>query len=316
MRPWILILLAIAATVFPGCTSPQPVKEPRGTPAMTPGATPTAVASAPAMAAYAQLESTPVRPDQPTPSPDLSKANRVPILMYHHVRVNPDPADSIGERLSVEPEDFEAQMSFLARNGYRTVSLRDIDTLKPGQGRPVIITFDDGYANFYETAYPILRRYGFTAAIYVITDLADCRGHLTWEQIRELAGRGMVIGSHTVGHPDLTAVSARELRAQLVESRSRLELMLDKQVLDFSYPSGAFNSMVEAAVRHAGYKTAVTTQPGFYSPGQDRLALPRVRVYGGMTIAEFRVAIGHQPVELGRMERAPTTGARTPVADD
>lgn len=315
MRLWTVILLAIVLTLLLACAPLQTAQEPSGITVITAEATPTAT-QAQATAGYARLESTPVRPGQPTPSPAPETTHQVPILMYHHVRVNPDPADSIGARLSVDPEDFEAQMSFLARNGYRTISPRDLDTLRPGQNRRVIITFDDGYADAYEEAYPILRRNGFTATIYVITDLVDCHGHLTWEQIRELAADGMVIGSHTVGHPDLTAVSARELRKQLIDSRTRLELMLDKQVLDFAYPSGAFNSMVEAAVRHAGYKTAVTTRPGLCSPGQDRLALPRVRISGGMTMAEFRAAIGYKPNEVGQMQRTPTTGARTPIAGD
>lgn len=221
-------------------------------------------------------------------------ASAVPILMYHYVRVNPDPSDRIGYGLSVTPASFEQQMAFLAARGYRSVLVRD---LAPGASWPVgekvvAITFDDGYADAYLEAYPVLRRHGLQATFYVITSLVERGNYLSWSQVQALADGGMGVGSHTVTHPDLTRLGALGLNRELVDSRNELERRLRRPATDFCYPSGKQDAAARAAVGEAGYRTAVTTRPGVARQGDDRLALPRVRIYGGMTLADFAAALG------------------------
>ena len=230
---------------------------------------------------------TSVAPPRKQPVPEGS----LPILMYHYVRVNPDPSDKIGAGLSVTPADFEAQMAFLAERGYRSVLLRDLDNPSALRGRVVAITFDDGYADAYDAAYPILKKYGFKATFYIITGLVGWPRYMNWDQIRALAAEGNAIGSHTVGHPDLRKVSAQELLRQVVASKAELEQRLGQQVRDFCYPAGFYNGAVVSAVREAGYTTAVTTRNGWHVPPEGSYELSRVRVSGQMTLADFAKAL-------------------------
>jgi len=238
-------------------------------------------------------------PPAPTPTvtpiafpPGHRAAGTVPVLMYHYVRVNPDPSDRLGFGLSVTPQDFEAQMAFLAQRGYHTLLPGDLDGPAAATGKAIVITFDDGYADAYDVAYPILRRYGFKGTFYVITGFVGWPRYMTWEQITALAADGNAIGSHTVKHPDLRKLGEVALRRELADSRAELERHVGGPVLDFCYPSGAFNAWVESLVGQAGYKTAVTTAGGYYAPGVDSLAIPRVRISGGMSLAAFAAAIG------------------------
>lgn len=215
----------------------------------------------------------------------------LPVLMYHYVRVNPDPADKVGAGLSVSPRDFEAQMAFLAQRGYRSVLLRDLDNPSALKGRVVAITFDDGYADAYDAAYPILRKYGFKATFYIITGLVGRPRYMSWEQIAALAADGNAIGSHTITHPDLRTLNAQELRRQLVESKAEIEKRLGQPVRDFCYPAGFYNATVSATTRDAGYLTAVTTRNGWHPAAEGRFELSRVRISGQMTLADYAVAL-------------------------
>ncbi len=112
----------------------------------------------------------------------------IPILMYHYVRTVTDPADTIGSNLSVTPERFAAQMQYLADHGYTTLTLREVHAILAGQAplpeRPIALTFDDGYRDFYTAAWPVLRQHGFKATNYVITDLIGEDAYLTWDMLR------------------------------------------------------------------------------------------------------------------------------------
>jgi peptidoglycan/xylan/chitin deacetylase (PgdA/CDA1 family) len=216
--------------------------------------------------------------------------------MYHYVRVNPVASDKLGYGLSTTPADFAAQMALLAERGYRTLSVSELlaESAKPNHGKIVALTFDDGYADAYTEALPVLRRHGMRGTFYVITSFIGRGGYLSVDQTREMAAAGMIIGSHTVGHPDLTRLDRLGLRRELGDSRAELEKLVGKPVVDFCYPSGRFDPAARAAVEQAGYQTATTTQYGYAGPGQDPLLLPRVRISGGMTLGEFAGAIGER----------------------
>jgi len=220
----------------------------------------------------------------------------VPILMYHYVRVNPDPADTIGYGLSIPPLLFAAHMDFLLERGYRVISLRGLGELI-GSGRvpdekTAVVTLDDGYRDAYTEAFPLLREHGFGATIFMITDLIDNQRYLTAGQLKELSAAGIEIGSHSATHSDLPSLNPPRLRREIVDSRAALERILGGPVTSFCYPSGRNNAAVRAAVRAAGYGSAVTVEPGLFRGREDRFAIPRVRVYGGMGVASLARAIG------------------------
>ena len=222
-------------------------------------------------------------------------AVKVPILTYHYIRNNPDYRDRLGFALSVTPADFAAQMDWLASNGFHTVTPADVyDYLNGTRGlpsRPVVLTFDDGYADFYNTALPILRGHDFTAVSYVISGFIGRSGYMNAAQIVEADRAGIEIGSHTVDHANLARSSAGNVNFELVASKQALEQLLGHPVLSFCYPSGQFNGSVAAAVQAAGYNDATTTAFGFVHSLWDRYRWSRLRISGGESLSDFAAAL-------------------------
>jgi len=235
------------------------------------------------------------QPEAPGPPPFPAVPRpllRVPILMYHYIRVNPNPVDRVGAGLSVNPDLFARQMAYLAEAGYTPVTLEDVYAAwtvgAPLPPKPVILTFDDGYRDFFTAAYPVLKAHGFKATVYVIVDFLDRPAYLTWEMLSTLVSEGLVtVGAHTLTHVDLTAAAPDRARREVFLSKQRLEERLGVAVVDFAYPAGRYNPTVVGLVDAAGYRTAVTTRPGAVLRLEERLTLPRVRVDGREGLAEF-----------------------------
>jgi peptidoglycan/xylan/chitin deacetylase (PgdA/CDA1 family) len=223
-------------------------------------------------------------------------AVRVPILMYHYIRVNPDPRDQLGFNLSVTPSDFAVQMDWLARNGYHPIDYDDLRAYLLGSAglpeRPIILTFDDGYRDMYTAAYPVLRAHRFKAVSYVVSGFVNSPVSVTSEQVLEMDANGIQIGSHTVSHADLTRLSGAGLWHEVYDSKVWLEALLGHPVLDFCYPSGRFNDAVVRAAQAAGYLTATTTQPGTVHSAADRFLWSRVRVDGGEPLERLVADLG------------------------
>jgi peptidoglycan/xylan/chitin deacetylase (PgdA/CDA1 family) len=216
---------------------------------------------------------------------------RVPILMYHYIRINPNPYDRMGFNLSVTPTDFAAQMDWLAHNSYHPITLNDLHGYLNGQrglpSRPVILTFDDGYADFYTTALPILRATDFTAVSYVVSGFMGRGGYMTAAQVLEADRAGIEIGGHTVDHADLAVQSPDGLRYQLTASKQHLEQLLGHPVLSLCYPSGRFTPAVAAAAQNAGYRDATTTRLGSFRSLAGRYVWDRLRISGGERLDVF-----------------------------
>jgi peptidoglycan/xylan/chitin deacetylase (PgdA/CDA1 family) len=220
----------------------------------------------------------------------------VPVLMYHYVRVNPVASDTVGFALSVTPDDFAAQMSLLRAEGFHAVGLGDVrravDGGAPLPARPVVITFDDGYADFYSAALPTLRRNGFTATSYVVSGFLGRSGYMTASQVQEAAADGITIGAHTVNHANLTTLNAPSVGFEVSASRTALRQLTGQPVDDFAYPYGHFDPTAVEAVRRAGFGDAVTTEPGNVLAAGQRYTWPRVRVSGGESLASFAQSLG------------------------
>jgi peptidoglycan/xylan/chitin deacetylase (PgdA/CDA1 family) len=235
----------------------------------------------------------------------------VPILMYHYIRFNPDPHDALGASLSVTPDDFNAQMDWLARNGYHPIDLDDLrGYLLAGAvlpSKPIVITLDDGYRDLYTSAYPVLKRHQFKAVAYIVTGFLGRPTNVTAQQVVEMNANGIEIGSHTVSHPDLTKLPPAEVKRQLDDSKVTLEALLGHPVLDFCYPSGDVDPTVVQAVQAAGYQSATTTRGGVVHSAADRYGWTRVRVNGGEPLPEFQA-------RLGRTEPSQPTLAPSPPA--
>jgi peptidoglycan/xylan/chitin deacetylase (PgdA/CDA1 family) len=252
-------------------------------PPTAPGTVAGGGASAAPAAAVAAVRARPLRLPAALPSRRL----RLPILMYHRIDRSRPGEPAITRGLTVAPADFAAQMRWLVRHGYRSVSERQafmaLEHGGPLPRRPVLISFDDGYRDVLRYAAPLLARLQLPATAFVITGRisgADT-SFLRWGELRRLERLGVEIGSHTVSHPDLTALGPAALTAELVRSRRALEAHLHHPVQWLAYPAGRFDGRVVAAARRAGYVLAATTQPGSTQLAGQPLELHRFEVLGG-----------------------------------
>jgi peptidoglycan/xylan/chitin deacetylase (PgdA/CDA1 family) len=194
---------------------------------------------------------------------DRASSRVVPILMYHSVSDKKDASTP-----TTDIEIFERQMKFLAENRFNVIGPdKAIDYMTGKERMPaktVLLTFDDGEYDFYENAYPVLKRYGLHATIFVITDYVGRHGSLGWRELREMSDSGLIIvASHTKSHPWLPSVSVDEekLRDEFAGSKEALEKALGKGVDYVCYPNGGFNDLVKEAAKRYGYRGAFTTNP-------------------------------------------------------
>jgi peptidoglycan/xylan/chitin deacetylase (PgdA/CDA1 family) len=216
----------------------------------------------------------------------------VPILMYHYIRSDPGPDDPVGQGLSVSPELFAEQLGYLAEQGYSTLTMAELADVWEGRrslpSKPIVLTFDDGYRDFYTNAWPILQEYGFSATVYVFNAVIDQPDYLTRDMILELDASGKVdFGSHTIHHPDLPGLSDADAEEEIIGSKRALEELLGHPVRTFCYPHGNYTERDVALVNAAGYALAVTTEWGYAEPSLDPQLQPRIRIWGWTSTEEL-----------------------------
>lgn len=199
----------------------------------------------------------------------------LPILTYHHIGSGTNP-------LFVKSEIFDAQMDYLKKKGYTAVTLKEVvENLQSGQvlpNKPVVLTFDDGYRDFYGNALPILSKYSLRATLFVITQLVGGDDYVTWDQLRVIVSSGLVtIGDHTLSHVSLPSVEEPEARNQILSAKSILETNLGVTVDTFAYPYGGVSEEAEKVLAEGEFVAAVTTKRGL-SCAKLPYELPRVRI--------------------------------------
>lgn len=187
----------------------------------------------------------------------------VPVLMYHHVLPTEAAKAIQATNLNVPPEIFREQINYLIGKGYTVIGLDEMlpmirDNSLPG--KPVVLTFDDAYRNFYDNVYPVLKEKTIKATVFVITQFVGGERYVTWEQLQEMAGSGLVeIGNHTLNHLYLSKLSEEEVRNQIVSAKNILEAQIGRPVDFFAYPYGNSSRFVKAVLQEAGVKGALLT---------------------------------------------------------
>jgi peptidoglycan/xylan/chitin deacetylase (PgdA/CDA1 family) len=215
----------------------------------------------------------------------------VPILMYHVI--NPPPAGAKFPGLYVAPEEFAAQMQALARAGFHAVTMDQMlanwtrGTPLPA-GKPIVLSFDNGYQSQYTQALPVLRRFGWVGVENMqLTGLPPSQGGLSEAQIAGLVAAGWELDTQGLSHAELTKLGPAALHAQVAVARGEVRRRYHVPVNWFCYPSGHYNAAVVAAVKAAGYVGSTTVVPGWAGPDEDRYRLPRLRVLGETSPAEL-----------------------------
>lgn len=223
----------------------------------------------------------------------ISMRDGVPILMYHSLSAACTPGFG---RWTLSPDRLEAHLEYLSREGYRTITVAELaehphHRALGSPGRLIVLTFDDGYADFRDVAVPMLLRYGMTATLFVPTGYVGghsgwMRGEgegtrpvLSWPELDEIARHGFEIGAHSHTHPELDTLPARVRAEEVRLPKLLLEERLGLQVRSFAYPFGHYGRRVRETVAAAGYTAACTMNSWAATPGDHPLELPRVSVF-------------------------------------
>ncbi len=238
----------------------------------------------------------------------------VPILMYH--RVSPDASPSM-RRFTVDPANFEAQLSYLREQGFHGTTVAQFHHLRARgagswPGRPVILTFDDGYRDFADFALPLLQKYGFPATLYVVSGLVGATSRwlpgedsrlplLEWSDLARLPALGIEIGSHSMTHRALDALPDKELLLELSQSKARIEQKLGLEVVSLAYPFGFRSKRVKKTAEESGYAAACAVRYALSSFEDDFYDLARYIVPGDMSLAKFALVVGGEHVVLTQL---------------
>jgi peptidoglycan/xylan/chitin deacetylase (PgdA/CDA1 family) len=194
-------------------------------------------------------------------------------------------------------------MRYLARFGYSVISLRQalagLFGGAPLRPRSVVLTFDDGYQNFYEHAWPALQQHGFPAIVYLVSGLTGKNAQWLDESrrstmlmgasaLRELRRHGVDFGSHTVTHPRLSTIDLSSAKKEITDSKKQLEDLFGEQIEDFCYPYGDYNAPARDLVMEAGYRSGLTCIRGAANSADNAFEIPRKAIsYGDNLIGYF-----------------------------
>lgn len=207
---------------------------------------------------------------------------RVPILLYHYVEYVKDKGDTIRQSLNINPYIFEKQIQTLKDAGYTFITAGDLgkvldaDTSLPK--KPVIITFDDGYDDFYTDVLPILKKYNVKATAYIVAGVIGRLNYMSKDEIGKAIESGLVeIGAHSVYHRYLKGLSYQEAKFEIEQSKTNLEREFGMPVISFAYPYGAFDKQTIKLVEDMGFKTAAATVPGIDVSSLNRYFMFRLR---------------------------------------
>ena len=232
------------------------------------------------------------------------------VLCYHRVNDYPrEKLSRIGQEGSVSAREFDEQLAYLRRKGYRSINssaltrylLRETDL----PSRSILITFDDGYEDNYLCAFPLLKKHGFEAIFFLTTDYIgngrvfdwDLDGDpslsktLTWRQVLEMKASGIAFGSHTKSHTLLTKLGIEEARSELKGSKEEIENRTGEAVQFLAYPFGIFDQALQALAREVGYVGVFTSIPGTNLQGDDAYALKRREVTASDTGFVFKMKV-------------------------
>jgi peptidoglycan/xylan/chitin deacetylase (PgdA/CDA1 family) len=217
---------------------------------------------------------------------NLTKTCASKVLMYHgvysEISSRPFYREEGAEIYDVSAEDFEAQISWLKEQGYTTgVNQED-------EAKKITITFDDGEMNNFKEAFPILKRYGFTAYFFIIAQRIGKKGYMGWNEIKKMMDAGMRIGSHGLTHSILTKLKDSHLEEELEGSKRTLENNLNRTIEDLSIPRGFYNDRIIEKALQTGYRRVFVTERGYRSKLP---CITRIAVKKNWSLKKFKMIV-------------------------
>lgn len=242
------------------------------------------------------------------------RALAVPVLMYHRIAEADDGPQSLAQ-YRVAPAMFEAQMRWLRQNGYHGITpdewLCAIRERRAIAGRPVMLTFDDGYRDFATAAWPILGKFGIPATVAIVTDhiggaaqwdrrFGEPAPLMNWDEVAQVAREGAIIASHSASHSPVNALTGHELYREAIQSREAIRKSTGISPETVIYPYGIEDMAACRAFEHAGYKIGFGTRSGVATMLDDPMRLPRVDVNGLEGLDEFIANVTQMDLQTGR----------------
>jgi peptidoglycan/xylan/chitin deacetylase (PgdA/CDA1 family) len=233
---------------------------------------------------------------------------KIPILMYHSISCT---YMARFRAFVVSPAVFAEQMAYLYQQGYTPITVTHLVNARSNARtvlpeRPVVLTFDDGFADFFTNALPVLKQYHFTATLYISTacvgatsrwlrrERETSRPMLTWEQVAEISSSGIECGAHTHSHPQLDTLKVYRVKDEIERSKELLEDHLRQDILSFAYPFGYFTARVRQQVREAGFRSACAFRHAMSTENDDPFSLARLMVSESTSMEAFAALItGH-----------------------
>lgn len=232
---------------------------------------------------------TPVPTPTPTPVP-VGYCLNVPVLFYHHIQPQADAIANKQTSQSVDAGIFDQQMAYLNQKGYTTISALDlVNALKNHTGVPansVVVTFDDGYIDQYNHAFPIARKYNIKLNLLIASGLLNNSGFMNWGQVNEIKNSGGYIVDHTWSHYSLPAGSLEKIKYEVETGRSQIESFTGQKADVFGYPYGSFNNLSIKVLQDDGFLGAFSTIGGTYQCDSFIMALHRTRI-GNSSLAYY-----------------------------
>ncbi len=227
-----------------------------------------------------------------------NEKHKLPILLYHRIVKN---KSEVGKhKIYVFEKQMEQQLAYLKENNFSTITFKDLLQAKPDDdfSRKIILTFDDGYEDNYTLLFPLLKKYGFTAVIYLVTrlkknewDIAEGEPALpllTAEQIAEMNDYGIEFGAHTCTHKALNEIKIDEAKGEIENCIADVKKLTGKNVVSFAYPFGGINKKVKELMRHSGVPFAVSTNTGPMNWYDDKMQMRRIEVRPGEALGSFK----------------------------
>lgn len=244
-----------------------------------------------------------------TPVPPL----QVPVLMYHEIAdITVTPS-----RLAVAPDAFADQLAYLRDEGFNAITAGELSKILAGgpgdlPERPVVLTFDDGYGDFYSQGLPLLKQHGFTGTIFMTTGWIgkedERKRMLNWRELAEIEQAGIEIGAHTCKHPQLDQLPENLIREELYVSKSLLEDNLGLPVPGLAYPFGYSNAKVRRVTQELGYAYAYAVDNALSTSAANAFAIPRLTVKRITTMTDFRKMVSGQDTLTLKRDRILTSG--------